>query len=63
MPTCLMLDDTLEVLPWARQTVHIAPLPPHNAVQFKDRFVIIQESDEATVQLKELQASLAGGDR
>lgn len=23
MPMCLMLDDTLDILPWARQTLHI----------------------------------------
>eukprot|EP00042_Codosiga_hollandica_P057693 m.857527 g.857527 ORF g.857527 m.857527 type:complete len:910 (+) comp59649_c0_seq10:395-3124(+) len=28
MRTCLMLDDTLDVLPWARQTLAITPLPP-----------------------------------
>ncbi len=28
MPNCLMLDDTLDVLPWARQTLHIEPVPP-----------------------------------
>ncbi len=30
MPTCLMLDDTLDVLPWARQALHIEPIEDVN---------------------------------
>ena len=50
MPTCLMLDDTLDVLPWARQTLTIASLPPKSQDDLSP--------DE--LQLRELQASLRG---
>ena len=50
MPACLMLDDTLDVLPWARQTLTIDPLPPHSQDDLSP--------DET--KLKELQASLRG---
>ena len=26
LPCCLMLDDTLDILPWARQTLRIEPV-------------------------------------
>jgi hypothetical protein len=49
MATCLMLDDTLDVLPWARQTLTIAPVPPksqvsnHATIQF-----LFQDSSRST---------------
>lgn len=48
MPACLMLDDTLDVLPWARQTLTIAPVPPRSQDELSP--------DDA--KLKELQTSL-----
>lgn len=45
-----MLDDTLDVLPWAKQTLSIEPLPPLSSEE---------KLTPADVELKDLQASLA----
>ena len=46
MRSCLILDDTLDVVPWAKQQLEIEPLEPKG-------------KDPAQVQLKDLAASLA----
>lgn len=50
MPHCLMLDDSLDVLPWARQTLAITPV-------LADERASVANGD--TIRLKELQQSLA----
>ena len=49
MPGCLMLDDTLDVLPWAKQTLRL------EAVESRDL-----ESEPSYRELKELKETLAG---
>lgn len=44
-----MLDDTLDVLPWARQTLHIEPVAPGAADQ----------ASPELAELKDMQTSLA----
>ncbi|EDQ88941.1 uncharacterized protein MONBRDRAFT_32524 [Monosiga brevicollis MX1] len=48
MPTCLMLDDQLDIIPWARQTLRIEPAPRHE-----------ESVDPNETELKELKQSLA----
>lgn len=50
MRGCLMLDDTLDVLPWAKQAGEIRPIS-HESVQ--------EAAEADAAPLKELQASLA----
>jgi N-acetyltransferase 10 len=50
MQNCLMLDDTLDVLPWAKQTISITPVT-HDAKE--------AASAAETTKLKSLQESLA----
>ena len=33
MKNCLMLDDTLDVLPWAKQSLHISAVPHDEKVR------------------------------
>ena len=71
MPNCLLLDDTLDVLPWARQVLwpHSQKiLNPCTLIQipwvFQTQHIApiaarSLDSDPALVELKELQAGLA----
>ena len=37
MKNCLMLDDTLDVLPWAKQSLHISAVPHDEKVRHLPR--------------------------
>ena len=47
MPSCLMLDDSLDILPWARQTLRIEPVAPDQ-----------RSAEPGAAELLELKASL-----
>lgn len=52
MPLCLMLDDSLDVLPWARQTLHIEPVEAA-AVRF-----IRQKGERERIRQRESQTAI-----
>lgn len=70
LKSCLMLDDSLDVLPWAKQSLRIEPLPPSEVLPLIPSLLPLQQSghdllrnqgptDPKMEELNELKASLA----